>query len=67
MARMTLKVKKTKDQEKHGHRDSFKGHKTKAHFVAALQEQDADDQIREASQRDLCSLWQRVDSNLEAE
>ncbi len=46
---MTLKKIKTKfskDQEKHNHRASFKGHKTKHHFLATVKEKDAEEEIK---------------------
>lgn len=45
---MTLKKIKTKfskDQEKHVHRQSFKGHRTRHHFLDAIKEKDADTDI----------------------
>ncbi|MPN49448.1 hypothetical protein SDC9_197069 [bioreactor metagenome] len=45
---MTLKQKKNKtDQEKHNHRDSYKGHRTRYHFISKLREKEADESIRE--------------------
>lgn len=46
---MTLKKIKTKfpkDQEKHTHRASFKGHRTKHHFLATVKEKDAEAEIK---------------------
>lgn len=45
---MTLKKIKTKfskDQEKHVHRASFKGHRTKNHFLESVKEEDANTDI----------------------
>lgn len=51
---MTLK-KKTKtsfptDQEKHNHREAIKGHRTKKHFINALHEEEAEEEIKDITQ-----------------
>lgn len=33
------------DQEKHNHRDSFKGHRTKKHFLNAIRTEEAEEEI----------------------
>lgn len=40
-----IKTKYSKDQEKHVHRASFKGHRTRNHFLEAVKEGDADSEI----------------------
>lgn len=47
---MTLKQKKkttySTDEIKHTHRDSYKGHKTKKHFILSIEEEEAEQEIR---------------------
>ena len=46
---MTLKKIKTKfpkDQEKHVHQHSYKGHKTKNHFLSEIEAREAEDEIK---------------------
>jgi hypothetical protein len=48
---MTLKKIKTnysKDQEKHVHRQSYKGHKTKNHFLSEIEAKEADAEIKKS-------------------
>jgi hypothetical protein len=36
----------TKDQVKHNHKEAFKGHKTKKHFLHAIQDEEAEQEIK---------------------
>ena len=50
---MTQKKTKTTfptDEIKHTHRDSYKGHKTKKHFLSAIKEEEAEEEINETLQ-----------------
>lgn len=41
----TTKTYKT-DQEKHNHREAVKGHKTKKHYLNAIQEEEAEKELK---------------------
>lgn len=44
---MEKKIHKTKkDQKKHNHKEAFKGHHTKKHFVSTIRDEEAKEQIR---------------------
>lgn len=47
---MTQKKTKTKyptDESKHTHREAIKGHKTKRHYLRAIEDEEADEDIRD--------------------
>jgi hypothetical protein len=45
---MDKKFHKTKkDQEKHNHREAYKGHKTKKHFISSIKDEEAEKDIRD--------------------
>ena len=41
------KTKRTKDQAKVGHRQEFKGHRTKKHYLDSIEKHEAERDIRE--------------------
>lgn len=43
--------KRTKDQEKHNHREAFKGHKTRKHFLNTVHDEEAEEDIRDVNNK----------------
>lgn len=62
---MTLKQKKktaySTDEIKHTHRDSYKGHKTKKHFILAIEEEEAEQEIRNETLQDFSADSRKSD------
>ena len=49
---MDKKIHKRKhDQEKHNHREEFKGHKTRKHYISTVREEEATEEIKDVTQR----------------
>jgi hypothetical protein len=42
----------TKDQIKHTHREAFKGHRTKKHFLNSVQDKEAEHEIKHRAKDD---------------
>lgn len=47
MAMMKTKTTYPSDEKKHNHRDFFKGHKTKKHFLNTVKDKEASEEIKE--------------------
>ena len=47
MATMKTKTNYPSDEKKHNHRDAFKGHKTKKHFLNTVKDKEASEEIKE--------------------
>jgi hypothetical protein len=44
--------KHSKDQEKHNHREAFKGHKTRKHFITSVKAEEAEQDIVDSTKPD---------------
>lgn len=51
MTEKKIVKKHTKDQVKHNHREAFKGHKTRKHFITSVQAEEAKEEIDGARDR----------------
>lgn len=47
MAKMKTKTNYPSDEKKHNHREAFKGHKTKKHFLNSVKDKEASEEIKE--------------------
>ena len=45
MSEKKIVKKHPKDQEKHNHREAFKGHKTRKHFITSVKAEEAEQEI----------------------
>lgn len=52
-SKRNLKTITTTDQEKHNHREAIKGHKTRKHYLNAIREEEAEEEITECKSNDL--------------
>lgn len=49
---MDKKLHKRKhDQEKHNHREEFKGHRTRKHFISTIRDDEAKEDIKDVKKR----------------
>lgn len=46
-AMMKTKTNYPSDEKKHNHREAFKGHKTKKHFLNSVKDKEASEEIKE--------------------
>ena len=44
-----ISKKHSKDQVKHNHKEAFKGHKTRKHFINAVHDEEAENEILDES------------------
>lgn len=51
MSEKKIVKKHSKDQVKHNHREAFKGHRTRKHFIDTVREEEALEAIHEQQKR----------------
>lgn len=51
MTQKKISKKHTKDQVKHTHREAFKGHRTRKHYLSEVQAEEALDAIHEQQKK----------------
>lgn len=51
MTEKKIVKKHTKDQVKHNHKEAIKGHKTRKHYLNAIHDEEAEQDIRESEKK----------------
>jgi len=51
MTEKKVPKRNTKDQEKHNHREAFKGHRTRKHFIDTVKEEEAQQAITDIQKK----------------
>ena len=51
MSEKKIVKKHPKDQEKHNHREAFKGHKTRKHFITTVKAEEAEQDILDSQNK----------------
>lgn len=56
MTQKKTKIRYSTDEQKHNHRDAFKGHRTKKHFISEVINEEAEREINDVLQNPRTSV-----------